>query len=249
MSTLFPFLKEEKIGLRTQETFVGKKLEIYLPSYYIDKNDNRAIALDLGDKIESIGLFWFKVNDTDWYELQLPLKFQFQFSSFRKERVKIQPNMPEAEYIVYELKNGDAFIYNVLHKQNVDDMAKDFFGKLIQGAKIPPTVAYEDVADIFFKAMSSSKYTSLGVSALSIELLLSEIYRVRKNLHDPFRLAYNGNNKYDYQMVRITKVPELNSTFTGLIGEDVTSQIVSAVVKNRSGVEEKESPIEKSIKY
>jgi len=246
---MFPFLREEKRGLRTQQTFVGNTLEIYLPSYYVDKSDNNAIALDLGDKIETIGLFWFKVNDTEWYELQLPTTFQFEYSDHKKIRTKIQPAMPEIDYDVYVLKNGDAFMYNILLKKDVDNMAKRFFNKLIQGAKLPPTIKYEDTVNIFLKAMLSTGYPGLGVSGATIEFLLAELYRNKKKLNDPFRLAYNGKNSFDYKMVRITKIPELNSTFTGLIGEDVTSQLVSAVVKNREGVEEKETPIEKIIKY
>ena len=91
----------------------------------------------------------------------------------------------------------------------------------------------------------------LGVPALNIELILSELFRTKTNMNKPYRLSYNGKSygKYDYKMVRITKVPEMNSTFTGLIGEDVNQQIVSAVLKRRTGVKERVSPIEKIIKY
>ena len=73
--------------------------------------------------------------------------------------------------------------------------------------------------------------------------------RDRKNLSQPFRMTYNGKNEYAYKMIRITKLPELNSTFMGLIGEDISGQIISGVVKNRTHAPEKESPIEKIIKY
>jgi hypothetical protein len=47
----------------------------------------------------------------------------------------------------------------------------------------------------------------------------------------------------------MTKIPELNSTFTGICGEDSNHQIVSAIYKTRSHQEEKVSPIEKILKY
>lgn len=56
------FLKKEKFGLRTQETFIGNKCEIYLPKYYINKNDTNALATELGERIRTMGLFWFKVD-------------------------------------------------------------------------------------------------------------------------------------------------------------------------------------------
>jgi len=84
---------------------------------------------------------------------------------------------------------------------------------------------------------------------LTLEFLLSELFRNKRNTSESFRNAYTGKNGYDYRMVRITKIPEMNSTFTGLLGEDINQQIVSAVLKGREGKDEKVSPIEKIIKY
>lgn len=245
----FPFLKKETFGLRTQETFVGTKAEIYLPSYFFNKAKPQiAIAKELGDFIETIGLFYFKV-DGELYELQLPLKFQFQFSETDKKVMKLKPEFPEIEYNIFILKNGDAFVYDILHKKDLDDLKKDFIGKIIENAKLPPTTSYTDAYKIFLQAMLATEFTSLGISAVSIEFMISELFRNKKNLREPFRKAYNGHNEYDYRMVRITKLPELNSTFTSLIGEDVNNQIVASVLRKREGAKERESPIEQIIKF
>lgn len=242
------FLKTETFGLRTQETFVGNKCEIYIPTSFINKNASFSIATELGDRLETIGIFLFKVNG-ELYFLAFPLKFQFQFSSVEKKRLKLKPNIKEDEYFIYTLKKGDAFIYDVLHQKNIDDISNDFVAKLIENGKIPQYVSYDDVLQLFINVMSASTYTNLAVSSVSLEFLLSELYRSKDNTRDPFRFAYNGNNEYSYKMIRITKVPQLNSTFTGLIGESINDQLVDAVVKKRENVKEKESPIEKIIKY
>lgn len=114
---------------------------------------------------------------------------------------------------------------------------------------MPPTVAYEDVYNIFLKALEATDYPNLGLSSVSIELMLSEMFRTKGNLRQPFRLSYNGRNSYNYKMIRITKLPELNSTFTSLIGEDVNNQLISSILRKREGAEERESPIEEVIKY
>ena len=49
-------------------------------------------------------------------------------------------------------------------------------------------------------------------------------------------------------MTIITK-PPIKLNFTGLLGEDNNAQVISAIVKTRTGIVEKESPIEKIIKY
>ena len=245
----YPFLKKDTYGLRMQETFIGNKCEIYLPDYYFNKaKPEIAIANELGDRVSTIGLFWFNA-DGAWYELQLPLKFEFQFSETRKESIKLQPHLPLDNYNVYTLKRGDAFIYDVLHKKDLDDIKKAFIGKILENGKMPSTTAYSDAFNIFIQAMLAAEFTSLGVSAVSLEFLVSELFRNKKNLREPFRKAYNGKNEYDYKMVRITKVPELNSTFTSLIGEDVNNQLVASILRKREGIEDRESPIEKIIKY
>lgn len=246
----FPFLKEETFDLRTQETFIGNTCEIYLPTYFFNKNDNGAIAAVVGDRISTLGIFYFRV-DGKLYSLQLPISFEFQFSEVEKKKIRIKPGIPEIECFIYTLHNGDAFVYDVLHRQSVDDF-KFFMNKMIENAKLPQYVSYNDALSIFMNAMISSKATGLGVDSVSIEFLLSELYRNKKQMQDPFRLAYNGKNEFDYKMVRIVKVPQLNSTFTSMSGEDITTQLASSILKQRDGgsdIEEKESPIEKLIKY
>ena len=242
-----PFLKKEEFGLRTQETFTGKKCDIYLPKYYFNKNDPHSIALEVGERVKTIGLFWFNV-DGKLYELQLPLKFEFEFSSKRQEKLSLKPNLPSVEYVVYTLEHGDAFVYNTKHKKDLDDFMEDFLKKFIEGAKLPSTTAYSDTLSLFLNAMVSTGTMNIGLSSVSVEFLLSELYRDKGNMRRPFRETYNGN-EYDYKAVRIIKVPELNSTFTGLLGEDIQNQLVAAVLRTREGAPDRESPVEKVIKY
>ena len=246
----FPFLKKDTYGLRTQETFIGNTCEIFIPSNYINtSNPDIAIAKELGDRVETMGLFWFLIDGKDWYELQLPLKFEFQFSETKKETRKLQPHLPEEIYNVYILKRGDAFVYDILHKKDLDDLKKTFIGKILENGKMPSTTAYSDAFNILIKAMLATEFTSLGVSSVSLEFLVSELFRNKKNLREPFRKTYNGKNEYEYKMVRITKVPELNSTFTSLIGEDINNQLVASILRKREGTPDRESPVEKIIKY
>ena len=64
-------------------------------------------------------------------------------------------------------------------------------------------------------------------------------------------MKYDGKtvSPYDYRMLRIVKIPEMNSTFTGITGEDVNQQLISAILRNREGKKERVSPIERIIKY
>ena len=51
----YPFLKKEKFGLRTQETFIGKTCEIYIPEDFFNKSKPEiAIAKELGDRVREL---------------------------------------------------------------------------------------------------------------------------------------------------------------------------------------------------
>jgi hypothetical protein len=242
------FLREEKKDLRTQVTFVGQKMEIYLPSYYLESGESMAAIL--GRRVECIGMFWFSVGGK-FYELQIPVKMSFEFSERESASTRLRPGMPELDYDVFVLTNGDAFIHDVNHKESIDDIIF-FIQKLVEGAKLPPTLSYEELMSVYLKALEVTKINNkLGVNLVSIEFIMSELYRDRKNLSKPFRLSYNGKSvgPYDYKMLRIVKVPEQNSVFTGITGEDTNQQLISAVLRTREGKDERPSPIEEIIKY
>jgi hypothetical protein len=243
-----PFLREEKKDLRTQVTFVGSRMEIYLPSYYLESGESMAAIL--GRRVECIGMFWFGASGK-FYELQVPVKISFEFSERESARKRLQNGMPELDYDVFVLTNGDAFLYDTNHKESVDDIVF-FIQKLVEGAKLPPTIQYDEIMSVYLKALEVTKINSkLGVNSVSIEFIMSELYRDKKNLSKPFRLSYNGRSvgPYDYKMLRIVKVPEQNSVFTGITGEDTDQQLISAVLRTREGKQERPSPIEEIIKY
>lgn len=244
---MYDFLKEETIGLRHQLTFIGDELRIYLPATYL-ANDS-GMASTMGENIETLGLFWFKTNNK-FYELTLPIKFTFAYSRKEKYTGKLKPELPEITYDVFVLEKGDAFCYDINHRENVEDIMF-FLTKLVEGGKIPQTVSYNDVLKLLLDALVATKSGSLGVSSLTYELLLSELYRSKSNVTVPFRQYINENpgKLYNYKMVKVTKIPELTSVFTGLMGENTNYQIVAAVQHSREGRKEKESPIEKLIKY
>lgn len=244
-----PFLKTEKFGTRTQTTFVGDELKIYLPSYYLDADSHMASII--GEFIESIGLFWFK-TENKYYEVMLPIKFRFSFSGREKFKGKLKPELPDIDYDVFILKRGDAFVYDCNHKQGIADV--EFVVRtLLDGGKIPITFKYSESINMVLKTFVITElYGKLGVPSLTYELTLSELYRNKKNVFEPFRKLISKSNsvsEYDYKMVKLTKIPELTSVFTGLAGEDSSHQIASAILRTREKKQDIVSPIEKIIKY
>ena len=241
----YSFLKKETIGLKTQIVFIGKECEIFIPKYFFEDG----IAEIAGEYCETVGLFWFKA-DGRMYECSFPVKMAFSYSeNYSKKGYKLDPKVPAIDFDVFKLKTGDIFMNDTRVEQNAENISF-FITKLIEGAKLPPYYGYDDVAGIFFQALVATGINGkLGVPAISYEFLLSELYRDKSNLHDEFRFAYNGRNQNDFKMVRLTKVPELLSSYTSITGEDITTQLLNSVIRTREHKKQKYSPLEKLIKY
>ena len=242
------FLKEETIDLRQQITFVGNEMKIYLPEYFFEKGSIYGTVY--GNLIETIGLFWFKV-DGKKYELTLPLKIRFSFTSEEKFRGKIIPEMPTDSYKVFTLKKGDAFVYDTNHVEDISDLELGIL-KLINGAKMPATVSYSEVMNILLQLLvASGVKTKLPVSSSIFEIIFSELYRNKHNPSEPFRALVNKSqhtSDYDFKMMKLTKVSQMNSVFNSLLSEDVYTQLANCVVRTKEHQKDRISPMEKLLK-
>jgi hypothetical protein len=83
-------------------------------------------------------------------------------------------------------------------------------------------------------------------------LILSELCRDKNDLHRPFReaIARQANyNQFAYQSINLREIPSLSNTFAALSFEDFDNAAIASINNNNSNMKEKESPIEKIIKY
>lgn len=241
----FPFLKEEAFGFRVQQTFIGTKCLIYIEEK-VAKND--ALLSIVGNMVTTIGLFWFEVNG-EFYELQTPVNIQIQFSDRYNVTKKLRDDLPVLNYTVFELHRGDAFCYDISHRQSPDDM-RTFIVKMLENGNLPATVSYADSISMLLKMFDAAGNNGLSTSSVSYEFLISELYRWKGDENIPFRFKYRPDKPMDFKQIRSVKVPQVNSTFTGLIGEDLGTQILSGIVRNRNGDKyNRESPMEQIIKY
>ena len=63
--------------------------------------------------------------------------------------MKIKPQFPEETYGSIHSKRGDAFVYDVLHKKDLDDLKKISLVKWLRKCKLPGTIEYNDSINIF----------------------------------------------------------------------------------------------------
>jgi hypothetical protein len=245
----FPFFKEEKDHV----IFTGNYMEVYIPRFYFDNEISRF----LGDKVETLGVFNFKVFSSDTKKDKAELH-TFKFPSFlitkptSSEYEELEDLIEESDensFAVLKYYKGDIFIDNVNVQQKSDNTI--LFIGLLHSGKLPNSIPYDEVLQLELENTAFNG-VNLNVSSTVLELIISEIYRDKNDLSKSFRFKAGSAGKvsmHDYRPINIKQISTFNSTFTGVTFEDIDYNLVASVNKTRYNKKESESPIEKTIKY
>jgi hypothetical protein len=246
----YPFFKKEN----NQLIFTGGLMKVYIPKDYFD--DDKRLAKFYGTKVETVGILYFRVfkdeEDTkggSLYEMKFTQKIFINFNSCESKKGKLHNLLEEDEYYVLTLYNGMVFIDSlstVMHFTNVEDCTK-----LFNNAKIPPNFKYGELLNLYLTSMELNA-TSLRMQCNILEAMIAESCRNKNNFDETFRelLAKKPDTPdIDYKMVSIKDIAMINSTFTAISSEDINRAILTSVNKSRTDGTEKESPVEKTIKY
>lgn len=249
MAKTFPFFQEKG----DKVIFTGGYMEVYIPRYYFDNE----ICRFIGDKIETLGMFNFRVFSSEAKKDKSPLH-TFKFPSFLvtkptstdyEEIEDLIDESDENSFAVLKYYKGDIFIDNVNVTQKSDYTM--VFINLLHSGKLPNTIPYDKILELELENLAFNG-VNLNVSATVLELIISEIYRERGNLAKSFRFKAGSSGKvsmHDYQTINIKSISNFNSTFTAVTFEDIDFALVSSVNKTRQNKKEAVSPIEKTIKY
>jgi hypothetical protein len=240
MASKFPFIKREKGGKVVLDAY---EMEILISEDYF----SNGIASLIGDKLNTIGIFRFRIKQTESspkhdYLLNLPspilISFQDSFSS--KEKI----DGVEERFKIFRLEKGDIFMESetiVASPKNVEA-----FANLLHAGKVPKTT-YESIYRQYIQVQEDNK-TPLGVPSSTIEATIAELCRSIKNEEIPFRIALNrGGALTDFKLVTLRSLPALISTFSGISFENINAALASGVARKRKGKEEEITPMEKTV--
>jgi hypothetical protein len=234
--------------------FDGEYMEIYIPKEYFAKG----IAEYHGDKISTLGIFNFVIytqpkdtkNKGELHLLKLPMEIKFEFNSFHDITTKLQADLDEDEYRVFELNKGSIFIDNVVKEQSAENSKKFIY--LLHGGKLPKALKYQDIIDLYHESIGLNR-VSLNNPSVIFEMIIAELCRYKSNIEVPFRMMIGKDNakvtEYDYNNINLKKLPSINSTFNAMTFEDINQSIISSIKKTRNKETENPSPVEKIIKY
>lgn len=233
--------------------FTGNYMEAYIPIYYFEKG----LALENGDKLNLFAIFNFKVFSSLNSDRKSAKLLTFKFPStittkphgMNEEDLALISGTSEQRYKVLKYFKGDQILTTINVVQSVDNVDK--FVDLLNAGKLPNTIKYNMIIDLFLKNLQINKI-DLDVSSVVLESMITEIYRYKNDRAIPFRKIIGKNNKVteqDYDTANMREIAELGSTFTALTFEDIDMMITTSINRNLYGREQTQSPVEKIINY
>jgi hypothetical protein len=242
-----------------QVKFMGSYMEIYIPKDEIERK-NTVIS---GREVYTYGIFqmkfWDKIPenpDTDppvyTTRYMYPSTFTTVPSSILTKTISLVGDEPQPCLVLGYHKN-DIFIKSLTLAQASDVAAR--FVQIVNKAFISPIVRYPEIMDLIFESAKLNG-VNFGVNATTMEIMIAAQARYAKDLTIPYRKYLNqkgtGDSKIDAAMLKFVKstdLPHIMSTFTAFSFQDIDYAITASSRRHRKGLKQKESNVEKIIKY
>lgn len=222
-------------------------MEIYVPMSYFEGSP---VAFNEGASIRTIGLVYVRSfkNGTpgDIKLFNLPVTVQFMVYETKQDTIKVNNRSIEVMTLQYM---KDAY---VLHQSVTKgrEVAGSFLN-LILGGKIPTSINYSQVIDLWWRNLEIAGI-SYKVPSKIFEMIIASIYR---NPHNPKKRygqyygSHPNSDGYDYVTGNVQDVVKQLSTFSGMVFEDINTMISNGINNAIEGKEEPISPLEKIIHY
>jgi hypothetical protein len=253
MLTKNKFIQREKDGRITSNAF---SIEVFIPrSYFTD-----GIAEIIGDKLNTIGIFEFRVVMVEGgkpinHALAIPNPIVLSYSKeyTTKENISSEADTEEegedeedSSFRVFVIEKGETFLESesiVIGSANLEG-----FVKLLHSGKLPKTT-YEMIYKLYMDVQKSNK-TTLGVSSSTLEAIIAELCRWKKDHSIPFRIALkkDSTKDTDFEMVSLKTLPELISAFSGVSFENINRSLLVGINNKRLGKEDRMTPMEQIIR-
>jgi len=232
----------------TNIIFNGEQLIAYIPEFYFK---NGKLGEHLGSSLRVFGLFNVRMNNggrlSKLETFNLPSMIFLFPSTIEYKTLKLVDEQEEECYMVLNFFKGGKITPNNMSQ---DATNVELFLDLICGGKLPETIPYNQIIQIWQKNLTLNNI-NLNVTSTVLEVILSEIYRNKKKPEETFAKLWGRNpniSQYEYKRANIREICARNSTFAALTYEDMDAMITSSLNIKNYNREETESPIEKIIK-
>ena len=228
--------------------FTGTMIEMYIPESYKESN----LMEEMGDRTKVFGLFncrMFDKNDKGGKieTFNIPSMISLEAPVSEKKSLSLAKGSEEESYNIIRFYNGDPITRAEFQQ---DSSNVELFIKILTGGKIPKTIPYNQIIQIWQENLRMN-HVHLNVASIILELIIAEVYRDKSNPQNKFAKKIGkvtDGDEYDYKTANIREITSLNSVFAALTFEDMDQMITSSLNMTKYNKKQTTSPVEKIIK-
>lgn len=209
-----------------QWIFTGKKLEIYIPKVYQERD-----LLTLGDSALCLAIFQLRINESLYANMMMLARIDIEFI----DTVVVTEN--DYQYVVLVLEAGSVFIRNS-HLVKNSNIIYEVFTTFLALGKIPPFINYDSIQSLFDKD-SIECGVNLPINHSIFEVIYAHMFRDSK---DPYKFYRHTRMDQPPQVVNIHQISHGTiSTTARIVGsylnEGMTASLVDDSVHSPSVIE------------
>lgn len=236
MASLPPYMKQ------VENTLFYKgpgELIYYVPEKFYDLS----VAYSIGEYVEAMGIFCYARFDgtgksSGIKHFKLPTMMKCKPSKIDKvTSFQLEGSSTPQGYRLLHFQDGDELLSEIAVPQSIVNVEK--FTGLLKGGNLPDHIPYNELQDYIILNAKLNGF-NYKVSNQLLGLMISEIYRDKKDLSKPFRYT-DMKDLTAYKAVNITKVPKYTSVYTSITSENPDEAIAGALINSGTG----ESPLER----
>lgn len=240
------FLSKEGNSLvynQDNSTFV-----FYVPANYFNNTSKVNIAVIEGEYVSFIGVCNWAIIDSKGKRSEIkPFTFPTMFlcKPYEIEKVKNLKldNTEESDYVLLKFQKGDEVVTSTKVPQLIDNV-EIFFKMAIMTAKIPTSITYDKLWELYFESAKLNGF-SYNMNIQLFGILIASISRDKNDITRPF-CATDMKNMNDYTPIDIRMVPKYISPYTAITSENWDESVRAAILmkdKDDAPI----SPLEKVI--
>lgn len=221
--------------------------EFYVPMSYFDSK----WMVQLSDTIKGLGLFNIGIFENgelkDIRLLNLPTSVEFFVYDTERRTMNFKGEENVQCLVLKYIKDQKIMESSTIEDSSSSEMYLD----IILKGKVPPSIPYTKVLNVWIKNQTLNK-VSFGVPSAVLEMILAVCYRDKNNMEQKFSTVIGKDlnvSEWDYKMAKIREICQYASTFSAMTFEDINAMITTSVNRTREKRYEMESPVEKIIKY
>ena len=221
--------------------------EFYVPMSYFDSK----WMVQLSDTIKGLGLFNIGIFENGELKeirlLNLPTSVEFFVYDTERRTMNFKGEENVQCLVLKYIKDQKIMESSTIEDSSSSEMYLD----IILKGKVPPSIPYTKVLNVWIKNQTLNK-VSYGVPSAVLEMILAVCYRDKNNMEQKFSTVIGKDlnvSEWDYKMAKIREICQYASTFSAMTFEDINAMITTSVNRTREKRYEMESPVEKIIKY